>query len=90
MGLIVQLLVWVVYALSALVLVDVIISYLVAFRGSRISYHPIVRGVHSIVNPMLEPIRRILPPVKTANLDFSPMILLIVLSVIRTLLLRIY
>ncbi len=37
-------------------------------------YHPVVRWIEDITEPVLAPIRRLLPPWKTAGLDFSPMI----------------
>ncbi len=37
-------------------------------------YHPVVRWIEDITEPVLAPIRRVLPPWKTAGLDFSPMI----------------
>ncbi|HLJ55128.1 MAG TPA: YggT family protein [Chthonomonadaceae bacterium] len=88
MSLIVQLLVWVIYALITLTVIEVVFSYMFAFRSGLSPYHPAVRIVRSIVNPMLDPIRRLLPPSRTGNLDFSPMILIMVLSLIRSLLIR--
>lgn len=41
-------------------------------------YHPIRRGVDNIVQPMLAPIRRIVPLV--GMLDFSPLILILLLQ----------
>lgn len=39
-----------------------------------------------IVNPLLNPIRKIVPPIN--NLDFSPIILIILIQVVELLLLR--
>ena len=39
-------------------------------------YHPAVRLLRSLTEPVLAPIRRLLPPWKTWNLDFSPMIVI--------------
>lgn len=52
-----------------LMLVRCVISWI---RPSH--YHPVVRWVEDITDPILEPIRRIVPPWKTAGLDFSPAI----------------
>jgi len=42
-------------------------------------YHPIRRGLDNIVEPMLAPIRRIVPPMGT--LDFSPLVLIILIQI---------
>ncbi len=65
------------------VIIDVILSYFMD------PYHPVRRALDGFVEPMLAPIRRILPPL--GGLDFSPFVLLILLqllaNIIRTLLL---
>ena len=43
--------------------------------------NPVVRFVASLTEPLLEPIRRVLPP--TGGLDFSPMILLVALQILK-------
>ena len=48
-------------------------------------YHSFRRSIASIVEPMLAPIRRIIPPV--GMLDFSPFIFLIIVQVLATILL---
>jgi YggT family protein len=45
--------------------------------------HPAGAFVHSLTEPALAPIRAVLPPV--GGLDFSPMVLLLVLRVLRDL-----
>ena len=47
-------------------------------------YHPVRRGVDNIVQPMLDPIRRIVPLV--GMFDFSPLILILLLQLIGRLL----
>jgi YggT family protein len=58
--------------LVVLVIVSVILSYFMD------PYHPIRRGVDNIVQPMLAPIRRIVPLV--GMFDFSPLILILLLQ----------
>jgi YggT family protein len=50
-------------------------------------YHPIRRGLDNIVEPMLSPIRRIVPLV--GSLDFSPLVLIILIQVAERILLSI-
>jgi len=67
--------------LVLLVFVSVILSYFMS------PYHPVRRAVDSIVQPMLAPIRRIVPLV--GMLDFSPLILLLLIQFAGNLLVRI-
>lgn len=58
--------------LVLLVFASVILSYFMD------PYHPIRRGVDNIVEPMLAPIRRIVPLV--GMLDFSPLVLILLIQ----------
>ena len=60
--------------LVILVIVSVILSYFMD------PYHPVRRGVDNIVQPLLEPIRRVVPLV--GMLDFSPLILILLLQLV--------
>jgi len=55
-----------------LVIIAVVLSYIVD------PYNPVRRAIDSVVDPLLAPIRRILPPI--AGLDFSPFVLLILIQ----------
>jgi len=66
--------------LVLLVIVSVILSYFMD------PYHPIRRGVDSIVEPMLAPIRRIVPLL--GALDFSPLVLIILIQLLSNLIIR--
>jgi len=66
--------------LILLVVLSVILSYFVD------PYHPIRRGLDRIVEPMLAPIRRVVPLV--GMLDFSPLVLIILIQIIGSLLVR--
>jgi YggT family protein len=68
------------WILILLVFVSVILSYFMD------PFHPVRRGVDRIVEPMLSPIRRIVPLV--GMLDFSPLVLIILIQLISTLLVR--
>ncbi|MGW8224287.1 MAG: YggT family protein [Anaerolineales bacterium] len=61
--------------LSILLIAYVLLSYFMD------PYHPVRNTVDRIVNPILNPIRRILP--KTGMVDFSPLVALIVLQVLE-------
>ena len=79
-----------IYAVIILVIVEAVVSNLIAFGKGPSSYHPAVRMLRSIVNPMLDPIRRLLPPSKTGGLDLSPMLLILALSLVRGMLIGLH
>jgi YggT family protein len=68
------------WILILLVFVSVILSYFMD------PFHPVRRGVDRIVEPMLAPIRRIVPLL--GMLDFSPLILIILIQLVSSLLVR--
>ena len=63
---------------SLIVLVAVVISWMQLPPSN-----PIASFAHTMTEPLLDPIRRALPPM--GGLDFSPMVLLIGLRMIRSL-----
>jgi YggT family protein len=65
--------------LTLVVFVDVILSFVLN------PFHPVRRALDSVVEPMLAPIRRVLPP--AGGLDFSPAVLMILIQVIGRVLL---
>jgi len=64
--------------LVLLVIVQAILTFILD------PYHPIRRLIDPIVEPMLMPIRRVIPPV--AMLDFSPVILIVLIRILSNLL----
>ncbi len=50
-------------------------------------YHPIVRFIHEITEPVLAPFRRIIPR-GTMPIDFSPIIAILALELLESLLLK--
>ena len=64
-----------------LVIIKVILSYFMD------PFHPVRENIDRIVEPLLAPLRRIMPPM--GGLDFSPIIFLILLQVVGRLLAQI-
>lgn len=64
--------------ITILVIAHVILSWVMS------PYHPVRQAVDMIVAPMLDPIRRIMP--STGMIDFSPLVLIILVRVIEVLL----
>ena len=69
---------WVASAVMVIVIADIVLSYFLS------PSHPIRKFLDQIVRPMLRPIQRIVPPL--GMIDFSPIILIILIQVIETLL----
>lgn len=78
MGFIISLINITVDVVTLLVIIQVLLSFFMS------PYHPIRQTIDRIVQPMLDPIRRVLP--QTGMLDFSPMVLILLLYIVRSLL----
>ena len=76
------------YVFYGALIARVVLSFLIPIIGAR--PHPLLAAfanvVHQITEPLLAPIRRVLPTFGT--LDFSPMIAMILLVVIQEVLVR--
>ena len=70
--------------LASLLILLVIVHVILTYVMDR--YHSVRRWIDSIVEPMLLPIRRVVPPLGT--LDFSPLILIILIRIISNLIIR--
>lgn len=71
-------------ALSQLLVLLVIVSVILSYFMDP--YHPIRRSIDSVVEPLLAPIRRVVPLI--GMLDFSPLILIILIQVVSNLIIR--
>lgn len=61
--------------LILLVILSAILSYFMD------PYHPVRRGINSVVEPLLAPIRQVIPPV--GMIDFSPLILIVLIQLAK-------
>lgn len=66
--------------LTLLIIVDIVLSYFMS------PFHPVREALDRIVNPMLNPIRRVIPPL--GGLDLSPIVLLILIQVLGSVLIN--
>ncbi|MEA4905969.1 MAG: YggT family protein [Chloroflexi bacterium] len=62
------------------IIVDVLLSYFLP------PYHSVRMFLDRIVEPMLRPIRRVVPPLQM--IDFSPVILIILVQIVEYILVR--
>src|ERR1700716_804203 len=63
---------------TLLIIASVIVSWLPIRQ-----WHPAIRALHVVVDPVLRPFRRILPTI--AGFDFSPLLAILVLQAVSTL-----
>jgi YggT family protein len=61
--------------LNLVILIDIVVSFFLS------PYHPIRNALDKIVNPLLNPIRKILP--QTGMFDFSPIVLILILQLLE-------
>ncbi|HHY88164.1 MAG TPA: YggT family protein [Chloroflexi bacterium] len=61
--------------LTLIVLADVILSYFMS------PWHPFKRALDNVVEPLLSPIRRVVPPL--GMIDFSPVVLIIAIQIVQ-------
>ena len=66
--------------LILLIIVYVLLSYVLS------PYHPIRVAVERIIDPLLRPIRQVMP--STGGFDFSPVILMFLIYIVERLLLQ--
>jgi YggT family protein len=52
--------------------------------------NPIVQFLYRTTDPMLRPFRRILPPGRTGGIDFSPLLLLLLILFLKVFLSRLF
>ncbi|MDR7418780.1 MAG: YggT family protein [Armatimonadota bacterium] len=69
--------------LNILILIRIVLSWV---PGVSLG-HPAVRIVHQLTSPILDPIRRLMPPV--GGLDLSPVVAILLLSLVRALLVQV-
>ena len=81
----IDILVLFVNALSQLLVILVIISVILSYFMDP--YHPIRRSIDGVVEPMLAPIRRVVPPL--GMIDLSPLILIILIQVLANIIVRV-
>ena len=67
--------------LVLIIIVDIVLHYFMS------PYHPVREALDRIVEPMLSPIRQRMP--KTGMVDFSPLVLIILIQILSALLIGI-
>lgn len=75
-------LIWLIRLLTQVITLLVIAKVFLSYFMSP--YHPVREAIDRFVNPILDPIRRVVPPF--GMLDFSPFVLIILVQIIGSLL----
>jgi len=73
--------------LVIIILAEVIVSWLVMF-GSVSPSRPWVRTLRKIADPFLGPFRQLIPPSKLGGIDISPIIAILLISILQGVLFR--
>jgi YggT family protein len=71
----------IVQLITLLVIIKVFLSYFMS------PYHPVRLNIDRVVEPMLRPLRQIIPPI--GMLDISPIVLIVVLQILGRLIISI-
>jgi YggT family protein len=79
-----QIVVWFVNLLFQLLTVLILVRAVLSWVQLD-PYHPLVRTLRQITDPLLVPIQRIVPPI--SGIDISPIVALILIEVLRRLVL---
>lgn len=76
-------------AIQGLLVIYMILSFLFAFNVINGSNHFLMsayQGIDSLLNPILNPLRRLLP--QTRGMDFSPLALIVLMQIVMSVLAR--
>lgn len=81
-----EIMVLLIKGLAQLFIWIVIVSSLLSFFVSP--YHPVREALDRIVSPLLDPIRRVVPP--AGMMDFSPLVLILLIDLVSRILIAIF
>jgi YggT family protein len=65
-----------------LILIRVLLTWISTDPYNPVIRHPIVQLLHRVTEPVLQPLRRVIPPIG-GTVDISPVIALILLEILR-------
>lgn len=79
---------WIFRIYQFLIFIRVLLSWINTDPYRRRIDHPLVQILYRITDPVLDPLRRLIPPVG-GTVDISPVVALIILEIIRLILIQI-
>jgi YggT family protein len=65
-----------------LILIRVLLTWINTDPYNPVIQHPLVQILHRVTEPVLQPLRRVIPPIG-GTVDISPVIALILLEILR-------
>ncbi len=84
---VVRIVTWVIQIYQFLILIRVLLSWVNINRYGKPVDHPLVHLLYRLTEPVLAPLRRLIPPIG-GGLDLSPVVALILLEVVRWMITR--
>jgi len=78
---------YVIATLAELLILALIIRTLLSWFSGISALQPVARFFNKVTDPLIEPIRRIVPPV--GGIDFSPFVALVLIWLVESLLLSV-
>ena len=73
---------WLFRIYEFLILIRVLLSWVNVNPYRPVIDHPLIRILHQLTDPVLEPLRRLIPPIGGA-IDISPVVALIILEILQ-------
>jgi YggT family protein len=74
-------------AYQFLILIRVLLSWVNVNPYGRATHHPLIDLLYRLTDPVLEPLRRLVPPIG-GMLDITPIVAMILLEVVRQVIVR--
>lgn len=79
---------WLFRIYEFLILIRVLLSWVNVNPYQPVIDHPLVRLLYQLTDPVLEPLRRLIPPIGGA-IDISPIVALILLEILQRIILTV-
>ena len=87
MSTVINIISWIFQIYEFLILIRVLLSWINVNPYRPTIDHPLVRLLYRITDPVLEPLRRIVPPIGGA-IDITPIVALLLLELLRQVIIR--
>jgi YggT family protein len=84
MAIVVGVISWAFFVYEFLILIRVLLSWINIDPNRRTLDHPLIQVLRQVTDPVLQPLRRVIPPIG-GTIDISPIVALLILDVLRRL-----
>jgi YggT family protein len=79
---------WVIFIYQFLILIRVLLSWFNTDPRRAPINHPLLQLLNRVTDPVLNPLRRYIPPIG-GTIDISPVVALLILEIVRQILVRV-